>query len=105
MMTSNGTITVRDQYETSYMLKRKNGGGSSMISTGIAGTPFQSYSPKSANWIFVKTFALVGPPISRMRARAFTIAGSVTGTPASFIAKYVLIVADRLVGPCSNSVK
>src|SRR2546430_6893640 len=29
----------------------------SMISTGIAGTPFQSYSPKSASWILVKTLA------------------------------------------------
>ncbi len=31
------------------MLNRKNGGGSSMISAGIVGTPFQSYSPNSAS--------------------------------------------------------
>src|SRR5215813_10131862 len=102
MMTSSGTITVRDQYETSYRLK-KNHGGDSMISTGIAGTPFQSYSPKSASWILVKTLAFTGPPIWRMRARADAMAGSSTGTPAIFMAKYVLIVADRFVGPPSNS--
>src|SRR5207247_8684882 len=52
------------------MLKRKNGGGSSMISTGIVGTPFQSYSPKSARRILQKTLALAGPPIARIRALA-----------------------------------
>src|SRR6266446_2670619 len=36
-----------------------------MISTGIAGTPFQSYSPKRASRIFVKTLARQGPPIAR----------------------------------------
>src|SRR6266849_10240526 len=50
MTTRSGTMTVRDQYETSYRLK-KNQGGDSMISTGMAGTPFQSYSPNSASWI------------------------------------------------------
>ncbi len=69
------------------MLNRKNGGGSSMISTGIAGTPFQSYSPNRASWILVNTLARVGPPISRMRCRARTIAGSSIETPASFMAK------------------
>ena len=81
------------------MLNKKNGRGSSMISTGIAGTPFQSYSPKSASWILVKTLAFTGPPISRMRSRAATSAGSSTLTPLSFIAKYALIVADRSIGP------
>ncbi len=50
------------------MLNRKNGRGSSMISTGIVGTPFQSYSPKSASWILVNTSAFAGPPISRISA-------------------------------------
>ncbi len=68
------------------MLK-KNGQRSSMISAGIAGTPFQSYSPKSASRIFVKTLAFTGPPISRICVRARTMAGSSTGTPAIFIAK------------------
>ena len=103
MITSSGTITVRDQYETSYRLKT-NQGGESMISTGIAGMPFQSYSPNSANWILVKTSALTGPPRSRMRSRARTIASSSAGTPASFMAKYALIVADRLVGPPAKRV-
>src|SRR5438128_2126574 len=49
------------------MLNRKKGRGSSMISTGIVGTPFQSYSPKSANKIFVNTSAFAGPPISLIR--------------------------------------
>ena len=69
------------------MLKRKNGGGSSMISAGIVGTPFQSYSPNWANNILQKTFALAGPPMARTRARARCIAGSSGDTPASFIAK------------------
>ena len=58
------------------MLNRKNGGGSSMISTGIVGTPFQSYSPKSASWILVNTLAFAGPPMARMRSRAAAMAGS-----------------------------
>ena len=69
------------------MLKRKNGGGSSMISAGIAGTPFQSYSPKSASRILVNTLARVGPPIAWMQARAAAITGSSTPTPAIFMAK------------------
>ncbi len=69
------------------MLKRKNGGGSSMISTGIVGTPFQSYSPKSARRILQKTLALAGPPIARIRARARSMAGSSGETPDIFIAK------------------
>src|SRR3989442_471512 len=44
------------------MLKRKNGVGSSMISTGIVGTPFQSYSPNRANKILQKTLAPAGAP-------------------------------------------
>jgi len=58
-----------------------------MISTGMAGTPFQSYSPNMASRILVKTLARAGPPISRMRSRAFTMAGSSVGTPAIFMAK------------------
>jgi hypothetical protein len=69
------------------MLNRKNGGGSSMISAGIVGMPFQSYSPKSASRILQNTLARVGPPIARMRARAATSVGSLTLTPAIFIAK------------------
>ena len=84
------------------MLNRKNGRGSSMISTGIVGTPFQSYSPKSASKIFVNTSAFAGPPISRISSRAATIVGSLSATPAIFIAKYALIVADRLAGPASK---
>jgi hypothetical protein len=69
------------------MLKRKNGGGSSMISAGMVGTPFQSYSPNCANKILQKTLALAGPPIARMRARARCITRSCGATPAIFIAK------------------
>ena len=65
----------------------KNGAGSSMISAGMLGTPFQSYSPNSASWILVKTSAFAGPPISRICSRAAAIAGSLSGTPASFMAK------------------
>src|SRR5437867_4930852 len=36
------------------------------------------------------------------RSRAAVIVGSLTGTPASFMAKYALIVADRLAGPVSK---
>ena len=79
-------MTVRDQYETSSRLKYDQR-GRSMISTGIAGIPDQSYSPKSASRIFVKTSASVGPPAAWIRARAAAIAGSSTGTPATFMAK------------------
>ena len=79
--------------------------GNSMISAGIVGTPFQSYSPNNASRIFVKTLALTGPPISRICVRARAIAGSSTGTPAIFMAKYALIVADRFVGPSSKRLK
>ena len=83
------------------MLKRKNGRGSSMISTGMAGTPFQSYSPNRASRILVNTLALTGPPMARMRSRARIMAGSSTPTPAIFMAKYVLMVAERFAGPPS----
>src|SRR5262249_26102500 len=83
-------------------VEQEDGRGSSMISTGIVGTPFQSYSPKSASKIFVNTSALAGPPISRISDRAAAIVGSLSGTPAIFIAKYALIVADRLAGPASK---
>ena len=62
-------MTVRDQYDTSSRLKYDQR-GRSMISTGMAGTPDQSYSPKSASRIFVKTLASTGPPAAWMRARA-----------------------------------
>src|SRR5439155_873877 len=87
------------------MLNRKKGRGNSMISTGIVGTPFQSNSPKRASWILVNTSAFAGPPISRIRSRAATIAGSSTPIPAIFMAKYALIVADRFAGPASKRLK
>ena len=68
--------------------------GKSMISAGIVGTPFQSYSPNSASRILVKTLVFTGPPIAWTCSRARTIAGSSTGTPAIFIAKYALMVTD-----------
>src|SRR5262252_8837006 len=43
-----GTITVRDQYDTSRRLKYDQR-GSSMISTGMAGTPDHAYSPNRAS--------------------------------------------------------
>jgi len=58
-----------------------------MISTGMDGTPAQSYSPKSARVIFVNTFAATGPPARRIRLRAAAMAGSSGETPASFSAK------------------
>ena len=58
-----------------------------MISTGIAGTPDQSYSPKSASRILVNTSASVGPPDARMKDRAAVMAGSSGATPATFMAK------------------
>ena len=68
------------------MLNSKNGGGSSMISTGIVGTPFQSYSPKSASRILVNTSASVGPPISRHPgAGRRPWRGRSIGTPAIFM--------------------
>jgi hypothetical protein len=68
------------------MLK-KNARGNSMISTGIAGTPFQSYSPNSASRIFVNTLALAGPPMARTRSPAASSVGSPVATPAIFMAK------------------
>src|SRR5262245_25994905 len=97
---SSGTITVRDQYETSSRLKYDQR-GSSMISTGIDGTPAQSYSPNNASRIFVNTLASTGPPHARIRVRAATMAGSSGGTWATFSAKYPLMVAERLAGPFS----
>ena len=69
------------------MLNRKNGGGSSMISAGMVGTPFQSYSPNIASRILVNTLARAGPPIARTRSRAACMAESPGATPAIFIAK------------------
>ncbi len=54
-------MTARDQYETSRRLKYDQR-GSSMISTGMAGMPDQSYSPNCARRILVKTLACTGPP-------------------------------------------
>ncbi len=93
-------MTVRDQYDTSWRLKYDHR-GSSMISTGIAGTPDQSYSPKTASRTFVKTLASGGPPRSRTKRRAAAIAGSSGDTPETFMAKYALMVADRFPGPPS----
>ena len=72
-----------------------------MISTGMAGMPDQSYSPKSASRIFVNTLASTGPPRPRMSARAAAMAGSSGATPAAFMAKYALMVAERSAGPPS----
>jgi hypothetical protein len=72
-----------------------------MISTGMAGTPPHGYWPKSASVIFVKTFAWVGPPRSRIHSRARAMAGSAGVTPAIFMLKYALIVADRSAPPAS----
>ncbi len=67
--TNNGTITVRDQYET---LDMWNGNhlGSSMISTGMKGTPRQGIWPNSASAILVKTLTLTAPPRATIAARA-----------------------------------
>src|SRR3989304_1739218 len=62
-----------------------------MISTGMDGTPAQSYSPKSARVIFVNTFAATGPPARRIRLRAAAMAGSPGGGPARLRAEEGLI--------------
>jgi hypothetical protein len=59
---SSGTMTVRDQYETSRRLKYDQR-GRSMISTGMAGMPAQSYSPKSASRNLGKDVGLDRPAL------------------------------------------
>src|SRR6185369_16901204 len=46
--TSNGAITVRDQYDTLFMWNG-NHNGKCMISTGITGTEVQGSAPNSAS--------------------------------------------------------
>ena len=45
--------------------------GSSMISGGMVGVPFQSHCPNMANQIFVKIRVWGTPPIDMMKSRAF----------------------------------
>ena len=64
--TSNGTMTVRLQYE---ILSRWNGNhfGSSMTSTGITGTARHGIKPNSASMMRVKTLARSAPPRAQQR--------------------------------------
>jgi hypothetical protein len=83
--TNSGTITVRDQYDT---LSRWNGNhfGSSMISTGIYGTPRHGSWPNIASVSRVNTLARAAPPYCRMMSRARTICGACGLSPASLSA-------------------
>ena len=78
--TSIGTMTVRLQYE---ILSRWNGNhrGSSMISTGIAGTARQGMKPNSASITLANTLARAAPPRARMASRARAICGASIGSP------------------------
>ena len=84
--TSKGTMTVRLQYE---ILSRWNGNhfGSSMISTGIAGTARQGINPNSASMIRVNTLARAAPPRARTASRARCICSASTESPIIFSAK------------------
>src|ERR1700722_1928281 len=80
---NNGTITVRDQYET---LSRWNGNqlGINMISTGMYGTARHGTSPNNASAIRVNTFERAAPPRWRIATRARCICGASGLSPASF---------------------
>src|SRR6185312_14777636 len=84
--TSNGTITVRDQYDT-FVRWNGNQRGKRMISTGITGTAVQGSSPKSASWMRVKTLACAAPPAARIACRARTICAASGLSPTAFSAK------------------
>ena len=67
--TSNGTMTVRLQYE---ILSRWNGNqrGSNTTSTGITGTARHGMNPNSASMMRVNTLARSAPPRARTASRA-----------------------------------
>ena len=83
--TNSGTITVRDQYDTLLMWKG-NHFGSSMISTGMKGTPRQGIWPNSASVMCVKTLAWAAPPRASTASRALTMWGSSGSSPVSLSA-------------------
>ncbi len=60
--------------------------GSTMISTGITGTPVHGTAPKSASRLRVKTLLCEAPPCDRIQPRAFFIYGSSVPTPIIFSA-------------------
>ena len=84
--TSNGTMTVRLQYET---LSRWNGNhlGNSMISIGITGTARQETNPNSASMMRVNTLAREAPPRARIASRAVHMCGASTESPIILSAK------------------
>ena len=84
--TTSGTITVRDQYET---LPRWNGNhfGSSISSTGIAGTARHGTSPQRASSERVNTLLRSAPPCARIASRARAMCGASGESPAAFSAK------------------
>ena len=84
--TSSGTMTVRLQYE---ILSRWNGNhfGSSMISTGIAGTARHGMNPYSASRSLVNTFERPAPPRERIASRARAMCGASIESPIILSAK------------------
>ncbi len=84
--TSNGTSTVRDQYET-FDRWKKNQRGRCMISTGIAGVARHGTWPNKASWMRVNTLVRAAPPLARIARRARAMCGASGSSPIAFSAK------------------
>ena len=82
---SNGTITVRDQYDTLDRWK-KNHFGKCMISTGITGTARHGTWTNRASWMRVNTLQRSAPPAARMATRARVMCGASGESPIAFSA-------------------
>ncbi len=100
--TSNGTITVRAQYDT---FDRWNGNhcGNSMISTGIIGTARHDTTPNNASRIRVNTFTASAPPFARIASRARTMCSASGESPIILSAKYALTLALMSSAPSVKS--
>src|SRR5215208_2607970 len=70
-----------------------------MISLGIVGTKLHGKRPSSARYNLENVFMRGTPPRLKAICRARNMRQSVTGTPASFKARYALIVAFTSEGP------
>src|SRR5215472_12094071 len=97
-MIANGTSIARDQLLMSQKFTWNHLPMSS-TSQGIVGTYSHGNKPSSARYNFENVFMRGTPPKFSATSRARNIRGSVTGTPASFSARYALIVAFTSDGP------
>src|SRR5438874_13822099 len=97
-MMANGTSMPRDQLLMSQKFTWNHLPMSS-TSHGIVGTYSHGKRPSNARYNFENVFMRGMPPKCNATSRARNMRGSVTGTPASFSARYALIVAFTSDGP------